>query len=280
MRVRKEVLPVKILYINHYAGSIYHGMEFRPYFMAVEWVKMGHEVTMIAADYSHIRGKNPTIDKSFTRENIDGVEYIWIKTNEYQGNGLGRVKNIRAFCRQLKRNAGKLAEELTPDVVIASSTYPFDIYPAERIAKAAGAKLFFEIHDIWPQTLIELGGMSAKNPAIMYMQRAADYALKSSHRVISILPNADRYLVERGVDTAKFRPVPNGILCEDTSEEIPEKDRELLENLRAEGKFIVMYAGGHALSNALEDFISAAGLLDDDKAIVLVGDGVMKPTLI
>ena len=33
------------------------GMEFRPYYMAREWIRQGHEVDIIAADYSHLRRK-------------------------------------------------------------------------------------------------------------------------------------------------------------------------------------------------------------------------------
>lgn len=184
-----------------------------------------------------------------------------------------------SFVRQLSSHAKKLADELKPDVVIASSTYPFDIYPAEKIAKHAGARLYFEIHDIWPQTLYEMGNITDKNPAMKFMQHATDKALKDSFRVISILPAADIYLRERGVNDAKFRAVPNGILAEDTSEPAPPEDKALIDKLRADGKFIVMYAGGHAISNSLEDLISSAALMDDGKAVVLVGDGVVKPKL-
>ncbi len=271
---------MNIVYINHYAGSIYHGMEFRPYYMAVEWAKMGHKVTMIASDFSHLRKKNPEIEKSFTVENIDGVDYLWVKTNRYHGNNLGRVRNIFSFIRQVGRHAKKLAEELRPDVVIASSTYPFDIYPAEKIAKYAGARVYFEIHDVWPQTLYAMGNVTDKNPAMIYMQHVTDKALKDSHRVISILPAADIYLRERGVDDSKFRAVPNGIYAEDTSEPAPPEAKAVIDKLRDEGKFIIMYAGGHAISNALEDFIDSAALMSEDKAIVLVGNGVVKPKLI
>ena len=34
---------MNILLINHYAGSPELGMEFRPYYMAKEWVKAGHQ---------------------------------------------------------------------------------------------------------------------------------------------------------------------------------------------------------------------------------------------
>ena len=64
---------MNILYINHYAGSVYLGMEFRPYYLAREWVKTGHKVRIIGADFSHLRTVNPTVEKDFEIENIDGI---------------------------------------------------------------------------------------------------------------------------------------------------------------------------------------------------------------
>lgn len=49
---------MNILVINHNAGSIEHGMEFRPYAFAREWIKSGHKVTIVAASFSHYRQKN------------------------------------------------------------------------------------------------------------------------------------------------------------------------------------------------------------------------------
>jgi hypothetical protein len=45
--------------INQYAGSILHGMEFRHYYFAKEFIKLGHKVTIISGSYSHLF-KNPT----------------------------------------------------------------------------------------------------------------------------------------------------------------------------------------------------------------------------
>ena len=62
---------MNILLINHYAGSDYHGMEFRPFYMAREWKKKGHNVTILGADFSHLRKNNPVIEKDFQEEIID-----------------------------------------------------------------------------------------------------------------------------------------------------------------------------------------------------------------
>ena len=44
---------MNILYINHYAGGPLYGMEYRPYYLAREWVRGRHKVTMVAANFSH-----------------------------------------------------------------------------------------------------------------------------------------------------------------------------------------------------------------------------------
>ena len=47
------------------------GMEFRPYYFAREWTKMGHQVTIIAGDFSHLRMKNPEVFRDFQRQDLD-----------------------------------------------------------------------------------------------------------------------------------------------------------------------------------------------------------------
>lgn len=52
-------IGVNILYINHYAGGPQWGMEYRPYYLAREWVRSGHQVTLVGASHSHIRARQP-----------------------------------------------------------------------------------------------------------------------------------------------------------------------------------------------------------------------------
>ena len=76
---------MNILYIDHYAGSMSLGMEFRPYYMAKEWLVMGHNVRIIGASFSHLRKKQPSIQHDFEIQLIDGIEYQWICTRSYKG---------------------------------------------------------------------------------------------------------------------------------------------------------------------------------------------------
>ena len=60
---------MNILLVNHYAGSVDMGMEFRPYYLAREWVKMGHNVTIVAGNFSHLRKNNPEVTRDFQEQN-------------------------------------------------------------------------------------------------------------------------------------------------------------------------------------------------------------------
>lgn len=273
---------MNILYINHYAGSPEMGMEFRPYYLAREWVKMGHHVTMVAGDYSHLRKKNPQIKKDFQVERIDGINYVWVKTGEYEGNGVARALTMERFVRKLLAHAKELARLYAPDIVIASSTYPLDTYPAQRIAKLANAKYIHEVHDMWPATLYEVGGMAKKHPFVVAMQIAENFAYKHCDKCIALLPYAKPYMVEHGLSPEKFINIQNGVVEEEWEhyDVIPEKHQVFFD--RHKDAFIVGYFGGHALSNALDQSLDVAKeFLDNpDIIFVFVGDGVEKSRLV
>jgi len=274
---------MKILLINHYAGSKELGMEYRPYYLAKEWVKNGHNVTIIASTFSHIRSKQPVTKKSTEEIIIDGITYCWIKTSHYKGNGIGRIFNIFLFVFKLIIQARHFSKKYKPDAVIASSTYPLDIYPASKIAKKTKAKLIYEIHDLWPLSPMELGGYSKHHPFIKIMQIAENYAYKKSDIVISILPKTLEHAVSHGLKPEKWFHIPNGMDIAEWSiqTEVKKEHYNTLNILKSKGYVLVGYIGGHAISNALENIVQAAKLCINEKIhFVLVGDGTEKKSLI
>jgi glycosyltransferase involved in cell wall biosynthesis len=275
---------MRILYINHYAGSPRHGMEYRPYYLAREWVRLGHVVQIVGSSQSHIRSRQPQLAGQYRLdETIDGIQYTWFETPAYFGNGIGRVRNMSSFVSRLYLESKRLAAAFRPDVVIASSTYPMDIWPAHRIAKLADAKLVFEIHDLWPLTPMELGGMSKWHPFIMLVQAAEDYAYRHADAIVSMLPKVREYVESRGMAPSKLHVVPNGIDPREWFADSPALQAaaaKVLATLHDRAHSVIGYAGTHGTSNALETFLNAAKLMRDEKvAFVLVGDGPDKASL-
>lgn len=270
---------MNVLIINHYAGNPQLGMEFRPFYLGREWAKTENNVMIIGGSYSHLRKQQPTTEQ----ETIEGIDYRWVPLKSYMGNGLGRIRSMFDFVRKLWFRYKKYLGNFKPDVVIASSTYPLDIYPARKIAKKFGAKLVYEVHDLWPLSPMELGGYSKNHPFIRVMQAAEDYCYRYSDKVVSLLPNALDHMKERGMKEEKFVYVPNGYDSEEwnTSKKAPEEVRNLINNLKKKGKFVIMYAGGHAISNALDFFLDAMKSLKDNQNIVaiMIGNGQEKTRL-
>ena len=270
---------MNILIINHYAGSPDMGMEFRPYYLAREWQKLGHKVLIVGGTYSHLRKKQPQKAGS---QIIDGIEYLWLKTPPYHGNGVKRFLSMLMFTAKLWCMTKKIVSTFHPDAVIASSTYPLDNYPARRIARKSGGKYIYEIHDLWPLSPMELGGMSKRHPFIVMMQKAENYAYRHCDSVVSILPKAKEHCMAHGLPKNRFFHVPNGIVEEDWNhpEPLPDEHKGLIAKLRDEGRFLVGFAGAHGLANSLGTLIDAALLLKDDNiSVLLVGTGQEKENL-
>jgi glycosyltransferase involved in cell wall biosynthesis len=271
---------VRLLLINHYAGTPALGMEYRPYLLAREWVRSGHQVEIWAASHSHVRRRQPTPG----RERIDGIDYRWFATPVYASNGLGRLRNVLSFLRQTWHAAGHLAAAHKLDVVIASSTYPMDIWVARRIARLTGARLVFELHDLWPLSLIELSGMSPRHPFALWCAAAERVACREADLVVSMLPCVQDHLMARGLDPARLLIVPNGISPADWAappEPLREDVAQAIAAQRAAGRAVLGYAGSMGLPNALDTLLDAAGGLGGlPLAVVMVGDGLERERLL
>lgn len=273
---------MKILLINHYAGSPLHGMAFRPHLMARAWKRLGYETRVIAASYSHLRSRQPVLERPLQLELVEGIEYCWLATPPYAGNGFGRVRNMLAFLRGLYRHAADITDGFSPDVVITSSTYPLDVIPARRLARSHDAFLVHELHDLWPLSPMELGGMSRWHPFIMGMQFGENFAYRNADRVVSMLPKTEPHMRQHGLAPGKWVYVPNGVDQDEwaVQEPLPTRAREGIEALRSRYPVLIGYAGAHGLANALGTLPEVASqLASAGAAFVLVGQGPEKPRL-
>ncbi len=256
------------------------GMEYRPYYLAKEWIELGHNVTILVATHSHIRQYNPEIETDIKEEVVDGITYIWVKTPKYEGNGLGRIKNMFAFIKKTLYKASYFSDKYKPDVVIASSTYPSDNYVAKKISKLSGAKFIYEVHDLWPLSPMELGGMSKYHPFIVAMQHAENFAYRKADAVISMLPKTQEHMQSHGLDLNKWHYIPNGIILDEwrNKKELNSDIKTKIVEIQSKFDKIVAYTGTLGLANALDSLILSAKKIQNI-AFVLVGKGPEKENL-
>jgi len=265
--------------INDYAGSPYHGMEFRNYYFAKEWVKKGYEVYIITASYMHLFKNLPNVQKNFTFEKIDGINYIWTKVINY-GDSTNKKRVLKWFEFTIKLLFLPFHKMKKPDIIIASPMSPFLVLPSYKLAKKFNAKFVYEVKDIWPLSIIELGNISPKHPLIKMMSWCEKFAVKKADLIVSSLQNYDEHLKSDLGINRDFLWINNGISLEEMKKNEP-LDKSIEEKIPRD-KFIIGYTGTIGIANALEYFLESAKLLQryEDILFVIVGNGKEKENLV
>ena len=269
---RDEQRTPVVWFVNQYAGSPHHGMEFRHYELGRQLVELGVRVVVISGSYSHLYAHQPAVRTTYQLEEIDGLTYCWVRLPPYgRAISVGRVRNMVVFMLRLFRLPTRRLP--APDAIVVSSPSPFPILPASLWARRAGRRLVFEVRDVWPLTLQELGGLSRLHPLVAVMGWFERYAYRVADTVVSVFPAAAPHYLARGMAPGKLRVVPNGA----SPDALLEPARPAPEQVRViagSGAFTVGFVGTLAVANAIETLVEAARILaDDDVRFVIVGHG-------
>lgn len=265
--------------INQYASTPATDTGGRHRHLARELAARGHRVYLIAASWHHLLRDGGASEAAPFIEEMEGFSFVRIPTPRYaHAHDKRRMLNWLLFAWRVAGLHRRIPKR--PDVIMCSSPSLFAVLGAERLARRFGARLVFEVRDIWPLTLIEVGGQSPRHPAIRLMQWIEDRAYSRADRVVSNLPAAVEHMTARGMDRRKFAWIPNGFSMKDVAQPVPLPPAVLASFPQA--KFVVGYAGTLGVANALETFLDAAelSLPQKDVAFVLVGGGREKVSLI
>lgn len=260
---------MKVCIVCEYAGSKELGMNYRPYYLAKEFVKQGHEVCIISASYSHDRSYNPDLNgKKYKIQMFEGIKYIFLKSLKYQGStDKKRVLKWFHFAYKIL-SVKKLIDK--QDVVICSTPGLIQALGAYYLAREFKAKFVFEVRDIWPLSLVELGGFSSKHPFVKFLSWIERFAIKKSDLIVSNLPSYNKHLENLGF-SKPFTWISNGIDLDEVRDKNPLKQSVIEQILK--DKFIVGYTGAIGEANAVEYFLESAKFLNENICLVVVGSG-------
>ncbi|GAB7389274.1 glycosyltransferase family 4 protein [Bacillaceae bacterium] len=276
---------MNIWIFNHYAIAPGSSGGTRHFDLAKELVKHHYQVTIFASSFDHLTRTEKYIHEPrvYSREEeYEGVKFVWIKTFPYQRNDWRRVLNMLSYTIRAYRIARKRKEK--PDVIIGSLMHPFAALLGYILAKQKGSKFYFEERDLWPQSLIDLGKVSPKNPVVWFLDKLELFLYKKADKIIVLFDKAADYVEKRGIDRNKVLYIPNGVdlhRYNDNEKPLPLEIAEAFNRLKE--KFIAVYTGSHGLANNLDAILDAAKILKEkNKEIhfVLVGDGPEKERLV
>jgi len=274
---------MNIWIFNHYALPPDLPGGTRHYDLGQELVKRGHRVAIFAASFHHYLHRETRLQpgEKWKIEDVNGVKFVWIRTPPYWRNDWRRVRNMVIFALRawwLGRKLTKLVPEIgKPDVVIGSSPHLLTPLAAYWVARHHRVSFVMEVRDLWPQTIIDMGELSARNPITKALQVLERFLYRRAERIIALLPLAHEYITACGVPREKIAWIPNGVDLSRFG------DFKVSASSESERVFKVMYLGAHGQANALDVLIQAAKVIQDqgyhEIRFVLVGDGPEKPKL-
>jgi glycosyltransferase involved in cell wall biosynthesis len=250
--------------------------------MARAWVAAGNGVTVIAGNVSLSTGKtHPGTAGRLITLVADGPVAVWrcLVPSTYSKSYLGR-----RFAYAVFTLTASLAALRTPpaDVVIATSPPLFVVIPGWIKSKLSRRRTpwVFEVRDLWPESAITTGVVSARSPMTRFLYWLERRACSSAALVVALTPAIAEDIIRRGLaPRERVQCIPNGA---DLRLFGPgARDNAFRREFGWGDRIVAMYTGAHGRANDLGQLLDAADALRDrpDIVIALVGDGQQRRAL-
>jgi glycosyltransferase involved in cell wall biosynthesis len=267
---------VNIWILNHYADAP-DRQATRTYDLGKQLVARNHLVTVFAAGFNHYSRKEERVrtGESYREEDCNGVRFIWLKTFPYQRNDWRRVLNMLSYSWRALRIGSHFAE--APDVIIGVCVHPLAGLVASLLARKKRSRFFFEVTDLWPETLIAMGRLRRNGFPARILRRLEKHLYHRAEKIIMLLGHTQEYVAGVGESPDKIVWIPNGA---DLSRfaSIPVYDGKLSD------RFTIMYVGGLLRANRIDVILQAARIQESrghsNVRFILVGDGSDKELLV
>jgi glycosyltransferase involved in cell wall biosynthesis len=247
-----------------------------------EWVKAGHEVTVLTGAPNFPAGKvyEGYSNRCYQTEVMEGIRVVRVWT--YISANAGVVRRILDYVSFMFSAIVAAPFSSKVDLIVATSPQFFSPCAAYVISLYKRVPFIFELRDFWPESIEAVGAMR-ESPALRLLERLELFLYRKAARIVVVSPAFKTRLVERGIDDQKIDVVTNGV---DLTNFTPRKrDESLAASLNLSGCFVAGYIGTHGLAHGLDTLLDAAELLQtmpeaDDVRILFLGDGARKAELV
>ena len=240
----------------------------------------GHHVTVIASPVSYLTGTLTPAPMGHSsrlqskREEVDGGISI-LRASVYSAHHTSFVRRVFAFISFMASSFWLGLGVKNVDVVWGTSPPIFQGATAWALARLKGANLLFEVRDLWPKFAIAVGVLT--HPTLIRMSEWLEgFLYRHADRVMVNSPGFREHVEGRGAKRVEL--VPNG--ADPSMFDPSDTGISFRQSHKLEGKFVVLYAGAHGISNDLGVVLEAAKMLAEDEVqFVLLGDGKEKANL-
>lgn len=163
---------MNIWIVNHYAIPPSMGGLVRHYYFSKYLQKKGHNVKIFTSSKIHNTDINMIQDRSLYKEQMmDGVEYTFVRSRDYKGNGLDRIWNLIDLPFKMWETMKVFYKQKKPDVIYASSPDLFVAFFALLFGKKYKIPVVVEVRDLWPESIVAYNKISSGNIIIFILYR-------------------------------------------------------------------------------------------------------------
>lgn len=246
-----------------------------------EWIKAGHQVTVITCAPNFPKGKvfEGYSNHLWQQETMAGIRVIRVWTYITANEGFAK-RSLDYLSYMLTGFFASLFVRRV-DIVVGTSPQFFTVCAAYASSLVKRVPWVFELRDIWPESIRVVGAMKPSK-VLDLLERLELFLYQRATAIVSVTHAFRTSLIRRNVDPDKIHVVTNGV---DAGRFSPrEKDIGLIQDHGLTGKFVVGYIGTHGLAHALDSVLDAAKGLkaahDGDRfRFLLLGDGANKASL-
>lgn len=270
---------MRILFLSHYFPPEVNAPATRTYEHCRQWVKDGHQVTVVTCAPNHPQGKvyEGYRNRLYQRETRDGINVVrvWTFVTANEGFFKRTLNYLSYMCSAV------VVSLLLPksDVVLSTSPQFFNGLAGYFVSRLLRIPWILEIRDLWPESIVAVGAI--RNPAIVKMLEWVErFAYHKADRIVPVTDAFKTYIVGKGIEAEKIVVVKNGV---DLAQYAPlDGIVSLADELGVNGKFVVSYFGTHGMAHHLETIFHAAHRLSNSKHVVflMVGDGAERRALV
>lgn len=272
---------MRILFLSHYFPPEVNAPASRTFEHCREWVKEGHQVTVVTCVPNHPRGEAfPGYqNRMIQRETVEGIEVIRLWTYLSANEGfLLRTVNYVSFMLMAILFAPWCGRA---DVVVSTSPQFFNGLAGYFVALIKRARWVLEIRDLWPESILAVGAL--KNSRIIALLEWLErFAYRKADAIVVVTQAFAKQIGKALGSEEKITVVRNGANLKLFSADkvAAVETAPAIEAIRH--KRVISYVGTHGMAHGLEKVLAAAEKLKDrpDIHFLFVGDGADRDNLL
>ncbi|MCF2555879.1 glycosyltransferase family 4 protein [Faecalicatena contorta] len=275
---------MNIWIVNHYAIPPSMGGLVRHYYFSKYLQQKGHKVKIFTSSKIHNTDINMIKDGSLYYEEMeDGVEYTFVKSRDYKGNGFDRILNMIDMPFEMWKAMKCFWKKEKPDVIYTSSPDLFVAFFALLFGRKHKIPVVVEVRDLWPESIVEYNNMSRKNPIIQVLYQLEKWIYIKADQLIFTMAGGKDYILDKGwdkyIDLNKVNHINNGVDLEEFEDNL--RKFKIHDEDLEDDKFKIVYVGSIRKVNNLKSLIDAAQYIreEDNISILIYGDGTEREDL-